>query len=340
MPNHPGASRNSVKQQSRRWLLTVIASMLVLGNGRAQQPEHEAYPSRPVRLVAPVPPGGPGDLVARALAERLRAELGQPVIVDNRAGAAGTLGAAQVHQAPADGYTLLLSLPSAQITGPLMMKKPPFDGAKDFTPIGQFARAPVVLLVNRTVPVRNVQELVAYVRQRPGRLNYGSTGVGGNPHLMTELLKMRTGMHIVHIPYKGGGLMLQALLSNEVQVLFGELGGALPWIQSGQLIPLAIVSDKRSPLLADVPTLMEEKVLEAPGDFWMGVAGPPGLPQPIVKRINMAMMKALDHPDMKQFFAKSGGAPAGGSPEALQTLWTAEQRRWQAVIRANNITTD
>lgn len=201
MRDHPSGSRHPLKQRSRRWLLTAIASMVVLGNGRAQQLEHDAYPARPVKLVVPVPPGGPGDLAARALAERLRGELGQPVVVDNRPGAAGTLGTAQVSQAPADGYTLLLSLPSAQITGPLMMKKAPFDGAKDFTPIGQFARVPVVLVVNKTVPVRNLQELVAYVKQRPGQLNYGSTGVGGNPHLTTELLKMRTGMHIVHIPY-------------------------------------------------------------------------------------------------------------------------------------------
>lgn len=325
----------SARPWSRRQLLAAAATttlpLLAQGQGR------EAFPSRPIRLVVPVPPGGPADLAARAIAERLRVELGQPVVVDNRAGAAGTLGTGQVLQAAPDGYTLLLSLPSAQITAPLLLGKAPYDGAKDFTAIGQFARFTAVLLVNKSVPVRDFKGLVSYVKQQPGRLNYGSTGIGSNPQLVAELFKLRTGSHIVHIPYKGGAAMLQALLNDEVQVLFGEMTTALPWIQSGRLTPLAIVSNKRSPLLPDVPTLMEEKVIDAPADFWMGLAGPPHIPADMVQQLNLALAKSVEHPDMKQFFAKTGAEPASGSPEAFQSLWQSEQRRWAAVIRANNI---
>ncbi|MDN8618831.1 Bug family tripartite tricarboxylate transporter substrate binding protein [Variovorax ginsengisoli] len=318
---------------SRRRLLAAMAALptFALAQGR------DAYPSRAIRLVVPVPPGGPADLAARAIAERLREELGQPVVVDNRAGAAGTLGTVNVLQAPADGYTLLLSMPSAQITAPLMLEKPPYDGAKDFTAIGQFLRTSAVLLVNKTVSVRDFQGLVSYAKARPGKLNYSSTGIGSNPHLVMELVKLRTGMDIVHVPYKGGAAMLQAAVSNEVQILFGEISTSMPWIQSGRLTPLGIVSDKRSPLLPDVPSLVEDKVLDAPADFWMGLAGPPRMPAGLVRKLNHALAKAVRHPEMQQFFAKTATEPAFTDPESFQVLWQSEQHRWEEVIRARHI---
>jgi len=320
---------------SRRQLLA-LAAMAALPTVAVGQGA-EAYPSRPLRLVVPVPPGGPADLAARAIAERLREELGQPVVVDNRAGAGGTLGTAHVRQAPADGYTLLLSLPSAQITAPLLLEKPPYDGVSDFTAIGQFIRTTAVLLVNKSVPVQDFQGLVSYAKSRPGRLNYGSTGIGTNPHLVMELVKMRTGMHIVHIPYRGGAAMLQAVVNNEVQVLFGEVATAMPWIQAGRLTPLGVVSTKRSPALPDVPSLVENKVLDAPADFWMGLAGPPRMPVAIVRQLNQALARAVEHPPMKQFFAKTATEAATSSPESFESLWRSEQRRWAEVIRARQI---
>ncbi|BEP95413.1 tripartite tricarboxylate transporter substrate binding protein [Acidovorax sp. A79] len=320
---------------SRRQLLAMgtmgALSPLALAQGR------DAYPVRPLRLVVPVPPGGPADLVARAIAERMREELGQPIIVDNRPGAAGTLGTAHVVQAPPDGYTLLLSLPSAQITAPLLLEKPPYDGAKDFTAIGQFIRTTAVLLVNKSVPVRDFQGLVRYAKARPGQLNYGSTGIGSNPHLVMEKVKLSTGMHLVHIPYKGGAAMLQAAVNNEVQMLFGEVATAMQWIQTGRLVPLGVVSSKRSPLLPDVPSLVEDKVLDAPADFWMGLAGPPRMPAALAQQLNRALSKAVEHPEMQQFFAKTAAEPVTGSPESFESLWQSEQRRWGAVIRARQI---
>lgn len=279
---------------SRRQLLALGALSVLPSLSKGQG----AYPTRPLRLVVPVPPGGPADLAARAIAERLREELGQPVVVDNRAGAAGTLGTAFVQQATPDGYTLLLSLPSAQITAPLMLAKPPFDGAKDFTAIGQFIRTTAVLLVNKSVPVSDFQGLVNYVKKRPAQLNYSSTGIGSNPHLVMELVKQRTGMHIVHIPYRGGAAMLQAAVGNEVQILFGEISTAMPWIQAGRLTPLGVVASKRSPLLPDVPSLVENKIFDAPADFWMGLAGPPHMPGEVVRQLNQALAKAVEHPEM------------------------------------------
>lgn len=319
----------------RRAVLGGMAVLALAPRGHAQQ--DGGYPTRPIRLIVPVSPGGPADQAARALSERLRVELGQPIVVENRPGASGTLGTAQALQAPADGYTLLLSLPSAQITAPLLMERPPFDGVKDFTAIGRFARFTALLLVNESVPARNFSSFVEYVKQRPGKLNYGSTGVGSNPHLVTELLKMRTGMRIVHIPYKGGAPALQALVGGEVQVLFGEISTALPWIRSGRVRPLVVVSEKRSTLLPDVPTLTEAGVADAPTDSWMGLAGPPGLPVAVVKRLHQALVKAVQHPEMLQFFATGGGEPAPSDPESLKALWLADQRRWAEVVRVNHI---
>ena len=317
----------------RRQLLAAAAVLPVTALAQTGS----GYPLRPIRLVVPVPPGGPADLAARALAERLREELGQPVVVDNRAGGAGTVGSANVLQAAADGYTLLLSLPSAQITAPLMLEKPPFDGARDFTAIGQFLRTTAVLLVNKSVPVHDFQGLVSYAKARPGKLNYSSTGIGSNPHLVMELVKLRTGMDIVHVPYKGGAAMLQAAVSNEVQVLFGEISTAMPWIQSDRLTPLGIVSGKRSFLLPDVPSLVQDKVLDAPANFWMGLAGPPNLPAGFVRRLSEALAKAVEHPEMKKYFSKSATEPAFENSEAFQALWRSEQHRWAEVIRIRHI---
>lgn len=330
-PHHQGVHAPS--SRSRRQLLAALTALptLALGQGR------DTYPSRPIRLVVPVPPGGPADIAARALADRMREELGQAVVVDNRAGAAGTLGTSNVLQSPADGYTLLLSLPSAQITAPLLLEKPPYDGAKDFTAIGQFLRTSAVLLVNKSVPVRDFQGLVSYVRSRPGQLNYSSTGTGSNPHLVMELVKQRTGMHIVHIPYRGGAAMLQAVVSNEVQLLFGEISTAMPWIRSGQLTPLGVVSSKRSPLMPEVPSLVEEKVLDTSADFWMGLAGPARMPSDLVRLLNQAMTKALEHQEMKQFFTRTATEAVPGSPEAFEGLWRSEQRRWADLIQTRKI---
>ena len=320
----------------RRQVLVSITSAMTLSYP-AHAEQADLYPTRAIRLVVPVPPGGPADQIARAFADKLRVELGQAVVIDNRPGAAGSLGTAQVLQAPADGYSLLVSLPSAQITAPLLMEKPPFDGVNDFTPIGRFGYFTAVLLVNETVPASSFHELLALIKQHPGKLNYASTGIGGLPHLTTELLKMREGLDMLHIPYRGGAAAVQALIANEAQVMFGEITTALPWIRSKRLKALAVASENRSTLLPDVPTLTEAGMRDAPGNTWIGLAGPPGMPAAIVARLNQALVKASQHKEMVQLFKDRGAEPAPSSPNEFKAMWAADQRRWRNVIQTNHI---
>lgn len=333
MTTHRQARRAGLRRQ----LCAALLGLPLLACAAAATAQNKSYPDRPIHLIVPVPPGGPSDLAARALAKGMGKALGQSIVIENRPGASGMLGTSQALRAAPDGYTLLLSLPSGQITSPLLMESPPFDGVRDFTPIGQFVRFTTVLLVHESLPVRDTRELKQYVQQHPGKLNYGSTGIGSNPHLTTELFKLQSGLDIMHVPYKGGAAMVQALVANEVQVLLGELNTALPWIQSGQVRALAVLSEARSPLLPAVPSVAEAGVLDAPADFWMGLAGPPGLAPEIVARLHQAMAQAVQGPEMQRFFAATGSEAALGTSQALAALWAAEHQRAAEVIRVNRI---
>lgn len=336
---HRKSAAGALTRRAVIGLAATAAAASALMSARAQSPQ--AYPTRPVRLVVPVPAGGPVDRPARVLAERLQARLGQSVVVDNRPGASGMLATSQVLHAAPDGYTLLLSTLAGQITAPLLMEKPPYDGARDFIPIGGFGRFNAVLLVNDKVPARNLQELIAYAKQQPGKLNYGTPGIGTIPHLQTELLKMRTGLEAVHVPYKGGAAMVQALVANEVQVLFGEVFTALPFVRSGQLRALGVVTAQRVAVMPDVPTLGEQKVSELSlSGAWIGLSGPPGLPGAVVQRLVQALSEAAQDPELRQYFANSGGEAVYSPPDAFKALWAADQKTWGEVIKTNHIRLD
>ena len=344
MTTSPDSSANRLRTSPRDWALfhsrrsmLLAAACMAATVGHTQTRRDGTYPTRPIHLIAPIPPGGPTDFAARALANSLARELGQPIVVENRPGAAGTLGTALVQQAPPDGYSLVMSTLSTQITGPLLVPKPPFDGVKDFTAIGGFMRMTVVLLVSQSVPAGSFKEFVAYAQQRPDKLNYGTPGIGSAPHLVTELIKDRTGIQITHIAYKGGAPMLQALVSDEVQLAVGDLTTSMAWIKAGKVKPLAVLSAQRSSLLPVVPTLLEEGVLDAPADFWIGLAGPAGMPPAITSQLHAALGKVLDQPDMREFFARSGAEPLATSPRELRDLWVMEQQRWADVIRTKHI---
>ena len=295
------------------------------------------YPNRPIKLIVPFAPGGGTDVTARMVAERLRNELGQPVVVDNRPGATGTIGTAAALTAPADGYTLLFTTSTNQVIAPLLMEKAPYDGAKDFTPITQVIRYLGVLLVSSSVPANNIQELVAYAKQRPGKLNYGSAGIGSTNHLLGEMLKNKTGMELVHVPYKGSAPASQALAADEIQVFFDTVPGAQNWLKLGKVKVIALATDKRSNLMPGVPTLVEQGIFDGPTDYWMGLMAPPGMPPALVAKINDAAAKMMASPEMVQFAAKGGGESAVGTPAQFQSLLSGEQKRWGDVIRKNNI---
>jgi tripartite-type tricarboxylate transporter receptor subunit TctC len=324
----------------RRALLATLAVLACAAApwARAQAPAATGdYPNRPIKLIVPFAPGGGTDVTARMVAERLRAELGQPIVIDNRPGATGTIGTAAALQAAPDGYTLLFTTSTNQVIAPLLMEKAPYDGAKDFTPITQLIRYLGVLLVSNSVPAKNMQELIAYAKQRPGKLNYGSAGIGSTNHLLGEMLKNRTGMDLVHVPYKGSAPASQALAADEIQVFFDTVPGAQTWMKQGKVKLIATASDKRSSLLPDTPSLVELGVFEGAADYWMGLMAPPNMPPALVARIHDAAAKMMASPEMARFAAQGGGEAAITTPAQFGALLQSEQKRWGEVIRKNNI---
>jgi tripartite-type tricarboxylate transporter receptor subunit TctC len=312
----------------------IFALCLPLG-GIAQD-----FPSKPIRLVVPVPPGGAADTLARIIGERLSAKWGQPVIVDNRVGAGGNIGAEAVFNAAPDGYTLLLSPPGPLAINKSLYKKLSFD-QDEFVPISLVAANPNVLLVHPRVPAKSVEELLAYAKAHPNKLNYASSGAGSTTHLAGELLKQMGGVDIQHIPYKGGPPAYADLLSGQVDIMFQGLATALPQIQDGKLRVLASGGEKRHPALPNVPTLNET----LPGFVsvsWTGLVAPPKTPAAIVQRIAAALAETLKRPD------DGKPAPKGfdvrdmivSTPAEAARFTKEEKERWGKIIRANNITAE
>ena len=291
----------------------------------------------PLRLVVPFAAGGPADTLARAVAPVLAEQLGQPVLVDNRPGAGGLLGAAQVARAAPDGQTLLLANSSTHSIAPLLQPRPAYDPLADFTPLAALADAPGVVLVPRQSPARTLDEFIALARRQPGRLSYGSSGHGTIVHLATEDFKARTGTYIVHIPYRGTALALADLAAGTIDLLLDSLLTGLAAAQDGRVRALAVTSAQRSPLAPGLPAVAER----LPGFeavTWFGLVGPRGLPAEQVTRLNQAVQRTLADPALHAQLARLGAEPTGGSPDALARRLADEARRWRAVIAARGIT--
>ncbi|MBP6895559.1 MAG: tripartite tricarboxylate transporter substrate binding protein [Pseudacidovorax sp.] len=318
----------------RRVLTAAAAGAASLAFGASAQ---SGYPDRPIKLIVPFAPGGATDITARMVADRLRIELGQPVVMDNRPGATGTIGTQAAMRSPADGYTLMFTTSTNQVIAPLLLEKPPYDGARDFAPITLLIHYLGVLMVSTSVPGRTLADFMAYAKQRPGKLNYASSGVGSTNHLLGELFKSRTGLDLVHVPYKGSAAAVQALAADEVQMYFDTVPNAQIWMKQGKVKVLALSSDARSSLMPGVPTLVELGVLDAGADYWMGLMAPLGTPAPIIARVREAAAKGMASAEMQQFAANGGGEISTGTPEQLAKLLVDEQRRWGEVIRRNNI---
>ena len=315
-------------------LTSAILLMASAGSAFAQ-----AYPSKPVTVVVPYAVGGTTDIVARLVTTQIGNGLGQPMVVDNRAGGGGNIGWGAVARSPADGYTLLTTEMSFTIA-PALGTKQPFEAKKDFSHIITAAAAPHVLVVNPAVPAKTVQEFIAAAKANPGKFNYGSGGNGTNTHLGGELFKREAGIDLVHVPYKGAGQVLQDLMGGQVQALVTSLPTALPHIKSGKLRALIVTSDKRSQLLPDVPSAKEAGLPKVVMDFWVGFSAPAGTPQPVIDKLNKIIADALNSADGRKRLAEQGLEPVPNSPAQASQLVAAEMKRWDAVVKAAGIKAD
>lgn len=296
----------------------------------------QTYPSKPVTLIVPFPPGGTTDALARVVAQKLSEKWGQPLIVDNRAGAGATIGANMVAKAPADGYTLLMGAVHHTIA-PSVMKKLPYDFQKDLAPVTVVAVVPNVLVVNPSVPAKSVKELIAYAKANPGKLTYGSNGNGTAQHLIGTQFNLLAGVDIGHIPYKGSGPLVTDLLGGQVSMSFDTLTPVLSHIKSGKLNPLAVTTAKRSAALPNVPTLAEAALPGFDIASWFGVLAPAATPREIVNRLNSDIVNVLNNPDIKARFADLGAEAVGNTPEQMAAQVKQETEKFAKLVKEANV---
>jgi len=291
----------------------------------------QAYPAKPIRLIVPFPAGGATDILARALSQKLGEKIGQTVVVENRPGAGGTIGADAASKSVADGYTLLLATSSTHSIGPAINPKIPYNAETDFTPIAYVASSPNLVVVPNTLPVKTMRELIDYARKNPGKLNYASSGNGTIVHLTTEYFKAQSETFILHIPYRGTALAIPDLVSGKVDVLFDSFVTGMPHVKDGKLRALAVTSAKRSVLAPEMPTVAET----LPGFesvTWFGLYGPKNLPADLVGKINASVNAALADSEVKERFARLGAEPAGGTPQAFAAMVKLDTGKWKKII--------
>lgn len=326
----------SCRPKQRRCLVLsrfgVVIAILCVTCGLGYAQGKQSYPSRPVRLIAPFPPGGGADVLGRLLAGRFADELGQTFVVDNRGGAGGTLGTAIAAEAPPDGYTIII-VTSSFVASANYYRKLPYDSVNDFDAIGRIAATPMVLVVLPSLPANSTQELIALAKAKPGALNYSSSGAGAIIHLATELFLTMSGTRITHIPYKGGGPARNALLSAEVQVLFAPLGTAFSYIQNGRLKVLSVSGGQRSALLPSVPTLAESGVPGYEAEIWYGLLAPRGTPRSVLELLNRQISVALKTDELRRALGAQGFKPASTTPKQFGAFVKSEIAKWGKVMK-------
>ena len=308
----------------------LAALALAAGLAHAQD-----YPSKPIRMIVTYPPGGGTDVVARILNEKLSPELGQAIVIDNKGGAGGSVGTELASKAPADGYTILLTLSSHTIN-PKLFKNLGYDVERDFAGVSLAASIPQILVAHPSVPANTVPELIAWLKANPGKVNYASVGIGSPAHIFGELLKLKTGVQMTHVPYKGGGPAMTDVIAGQVQLAIVSMPAALQFVKSGRVKALAVASAKRSASAPDVSTIAEhgyDVVLES----WYGVLVPAKTPAPVVAKLNAAMVKVLAMPDVKEKLFAQGAEAVSNSPAEFDAIIRSELPKWEYVIREAKI---
>jgi tripartite-type tricarboxylate transporter receptor subunit TctC len=318
---------------------SLLVAACALAAGPAAVFSQPAYPSRPIRYVVPVAPGGGSDMVGRTLTDRWGKLLGQPFVVDNQGGGGGVIAAQATARAAPDGYTLMQGYVATHGTSPAT-RKLPYDPVRDFTPVGMIGATPNVLVVNASLPVNNVAEFVAYIRKNPGRLSYGSAGQGSLTHLTMELFKQQIDSFLVHIPYRGIAPAFTDLIAGQTQAMFPGLAAAVPHIRSGRVKPLAVTGLKRHPQFKDVPTLDESGFKGFDAQQWYGVVGPAGMPAPIVRQLNETLATVLKAPDLREKLSVEAIEPMVMAPEQFGAFIKADIARWTQLARARRIELD
>jgi tripartite-type tricarboxylate transporter receptor subunit TctC len=316
----------------RNWIAACAAMTLLVTTAVAQD-----YPAKPIRLIVPFAPGGVADTSARAVAEALGARLGQPVVVENKPGASGNIGSAQVAQSPPDGYTLLLGFDGTMVINPHVFTNIPFNTLRDLAPVTKLGDAALLLVAHPSVPAKNLAEFMAWTKTHPGPHPYGTSGTGGTPHLAGELMKQRTGIALEHIPYKGGGQAMTDILGGQIPLVFTAIASAQQHVKSGKVVALGVPSRQRSPALPDVPTFIESGIPDFEATSWVGILAPAKTPKPIIDKLQREIAAVLHTDPVKARYAVLGIDPVGNTPEQFTEQIKADLARWGAVVKAANI---
>jgi tripartite-type tricarboxylate transporter receptor subunit TctC len=319
-----------------RILAAAGTALLLASTAQAQG----TWPAKPVRIIVPAPAGTAPDIFARVYAEQLGKSLGQPFVVDNRAGASGNIGAEAVAKAAPDGYTLLVCTVGTHGINTSLYSKMSFDPVKDFAPVTLAAEVPNVVVAHPSVKANTIKELIALLKANPGKMNYASSGNGTSIHLSAELFKSMTGTFMTHIPYRGSAPAVADLLAGQVELMFDNLPSAMPHIRSGKLRALAVTSAKRAPALPDVPTIAEAGVPGYEASSWFGIVAPAGTPRPIVDKLQQQIAKSLAQPDVREKLLGQGANPVGNTPEEFAKYIQAEIAKWAKVVKASGAKVD
>jgi tripartite-type tricarboxylate transporter receptor subunit TctC len=301
------------------------------------QAHSQDYPAKPIRIVVPFSPGGVADNSARVVADSLGARLGQQVLIENRPGASGNIGTQAVAQASPDGYTLLLGFDGTMVINPHVFPKIPFDTLKDFAPVTKLGDATLILVAHPSVPARNLAEFIAHAKARPGSFAYGTSGTGGTPHLAGELLKLRSGIALEHVPYKGGGQAITDVVGGQIPLVFTAIATAQQYVRGGRLVGLGVPGARRSAALPDVPTFAESGLPGFDVSSWTGVFAPASTPRPVIDKLHRELAAVLRTAFVRERYAVLGIEPVGNSPQEFGDQVRADLARWEKVVRAANV---